>query len=570
MSFTNKSNKQLAKENTTLISGIESKLNSTADIHVSSIETPSQSYTLSEVLDQTLTNKVGLASTNATVTGLTTSKQNNINYETNLIMGATNTQSIINEGTLLQKAQATFNGRTIFQGTGSTYYKDLGGATTAIISSELGIIRGLRLEYDDNGSYLDVKAQIDALNAKLSSTASILTSSIESADQEYDLNTLLERVITNKVKLETFVQQLDGAVGDTNVGVVSLMEQVSQNVADLVAETTARISAINNEATARANADTTLNARVLAVETLQASDNTSIVNALTTETASRIAGDALLQSALDTQVSTYDARVVSVDSSLSSLTSSVTAEAATRASADALLNTRVGNLETQQGLDVNTVTSNLSAEVTARTDADAVIQSALDAHIATYDARVTAVDTSLANIDLSGAVADANTYTDTQVGIVTTSIATEQASSQTKYNTIASTRHEYHIVEGEGDEPVFTCGNLPMMDDFGLPMVKASQLDKVGFIAITPDASITNGHTMTLQFDVWSSAGTLLSSTPISFVGRRSIMSVTTIALPVGCNVVVKYTGKTGVYHVDSRFRLSLQVRATDIDSITA
>jgi peptidoglycan hydrolase CwlO-like protein len=91
-----------------------------------------------------------------------------------------------------------------------------------------------------------VKSEIDALNSKLNSTISILTSSIESTDQEYDLDELLERVVTNKVKLETFVNELDGAVGDGNSGVVSLMEQVAQNKADGAAEVSARGTAVSN------------------------------------------------------------------------------------------------------------------------------------------------------------------------------------------------------------------------------------------------------------------------------------------------------------------------------------
>ena len=82
-------------------------------------------------------------------------------------------------------------------------------STTDITMNDL---QAASVSYIESGStYKNVKTEIDALNDKLNSTTSILTSSIESADQEYNLDTLLEHVITNKVKLETFVDELNGA-----------------------------------------------------------------------------------------------------------------------------------------------------------------------------------------------------------------------------------------------------------------------------------------------------------------------------------------------------------------------
>ena len=166
----------------TKMDDVVAKLDSTAGVHVSSVETLNQSYTLSQVLEQTLTNKVALVSTDALVAGLGTSKQNVIDQYTNLIAAATNTQSIINESTILQKGTSTTTGRSFYQGLNSTYYKDSGGTIMAQISYNTGLMRGKALEYDDAGANVDVKTQIDLLNSKLSSTTSILTSSLESAD----------------------------------------------------------------------------------------------------------------------------------------------------------------------------------------------------------------------------------------------------------------------------------------------------------------------------------------------------------------------------------------------------
>jgi len=136
-------------------------------------------------------------------------------------------------------------------------------ATTDLTMKDL---QASSLSYDESGVYKNVKTEIDALNSKLSSTTSILTSSLESPDQAYNLDTLLERILTNKIKLETFVNELNGAVGDNNTGVVSLMEQVAQNKANIAAEIVNRGSAVD-----------TLTATVTANASLEASNNTARV-----------------------------------------------------------------------------------------------------------------------------------------------------------------------------------------------------------------------------------------------------------------------------------------------------
>lgn len=130
----------------------------------------------------------------------------------------------------------------------------------------MGSLSAASLAYDDSGSFKDVKSEIDSINSKLNSTTSILTSSLESPDQKYNLDTLLERILTHKIKLETFVDELNGAVGDSNTGVVSLMEQVAANKANVAAEIVNRQNALD-----------ALNVTVSANASLQASDNSARV-----------------------------------------------------------------------------------------------------------------------------------------------------------------------------------------------------------------------------------------------------------------------------------------------------
>jgi hypothetical protein len=253
------------------------------------------------------------------------------------------------------------------------------------------------LSYDDSGAYKNVKTEIDSLNSKLSSTTSILTSSLESPDQAYNLDTLLERILTNKIKLETFVDQLNGSLSDDNSSVTSLMEQVAANKANIAAEIVNRGSAFD-----------TLTATVTANASLQASDNSD------------------------------------------------------RAADIALIN---------------------------------------------------------------------------------------------------STNTHQYIVDGEGSQPLFSCGMSPMEDNFGVPVIKAGALQQLHFLSKSTDNSITASHTMTVDVEVWSLAGVKLSTNSVTFSGNAMVHTfASSVALPAHSNIVVKYKRNTLTWHTDSRFRLSAMV----------
>lgn len=209
------------------------------------------------------------------------------------------------------------------------------------------------------------RTKIDALKSKLDSTTSILTSSIETADQEYDLEELLTRVLVNKTKLEAFVNSLNDAVGDADNTTVSTLEQISQNVADISAEVTNRTTAITN-----------LTSVVTTNVSLQISDN------------------------------------------------------AAREAAIALIN---------------------------------------------------------------------------------------------------STNTHQYIVEGEGTEPGFTCGLSYMDANFGIPVLKAGLLQQIHYLEKSPDSSLTSGHSMTIDVEVYNSSGTKISTTSIAFVDKFMVHTFSTL-----------------------------------------
>jgi hypothetical protein len=241
------------------------------------------------------------------------------------------------------------------------------------------------------------EADITAIQNILNSTSSILTSSLESPDQQYNLDELLTKAVSNKVKLETFVHELDGAIGDGNTGVVSLMQQVSQNIVDGAAEVTARGAAVSS-----------LTSTVSGVSSLQISDNA---------------------------------------------------------------------------------------------------------------ARVSAIEL------------------------------------------INSTNTVQYLIEGEGSEPSFCCGLSYFDDNFGIPVLKAGLLQQIHYLAKSPDSSLTAGHTMTLDIEVWNAVGTKISTETVAFVNKTMVHTFgSAISLPAYSNIVVKYNSSSGVYIEDTRYRLALQV----------
>ena len=202
-----------------------------------------------------------------------------------------------------------------------------------------------------------------------------------------------------------------------------------------------------------------------------------------------------------------------------------------RETANAELTVRIAAAEQVTNGHIAEATAASAAEVAARITGDAELQALHDAHVGAYDARVLSVNSSL--------------------------------------NAIAKANRDMYVIEGEGNEPVFSCGTIPFASDFGIPIMNASELEKISFICLTPDKSINGSHIMTLQLEVYSPSNQRILTTPISFTGRKHLHIPTTpYALPAGSNVVIRYASKTGLYHPDSRFRMTLQTHSTELDSL--
>ena len=162
-------------------------------------------------------------------------------------------------------------------------------------------VHGNALTYTKSGLTINVMTEVDKLTSKLDGATTILTSS----GTDYTLSQLLQTAVDNKAKLSTFTDALNGALGDEDSNVISLMEQVSQNKLD-----------ISNTNAALSTADT-------AVQTALGAIETSIINLETNVHTYTDTAVATLETTVTQNKTTYDARVLAVDSQLTTLSNSV-------------------------------------------------------------------------------------------------------------------------------------------------------------------------------------------------------------------------------------------------------
>jgi hypothetical protein len=333
------------------------------------------------------------------------------------------------------------------------------------ISSNQGLISSVDSRVTITESKIvDLNTSLVGVEAKLNGSASILSE----GGVDYSLDSLLTHVVENKAKLSVFTSTLNGAVGDADAGVITLMEQVAQNKADVSGATS----------------------RIASEEALQASNHLLHTQAIADESTARVSAIADAKASTDAQFATNFGRLGSLDASMSTLSTSV-----------------------------------------------------------------------------SLVEANSKAYTDSAILTATTPFAIDVA---TKMHTIADSRLDYFVVEGEGAEPQFSCGSVPMEADFGLPITKQSLLQTVDYICLSPDGSITGSHSMNLDIQLWGASGNLVATSPLSFSGRKLHMGGLPIPMEAGGNVVVKYNSKTGMYPEGTRFRVVLGFHALDIDVIKA
>lgn len=224
------------------------------------------------------------------------------------------------------------------------------------------------------------EADIDTLQAVEAPDLSVYATSA-------DLTALTTRVTTAEGDIDTLeaVEAPDLSSYATTAALTT--ERTERTTADTNLQTN-----IANEATARANADTALAARVTTLEGVEAPDLSgyATTSALTAETDARTSGDATLTTdlnALTTRVTTAETDIDTLESTTATNTASIAANAAAIAAIDT----------SGEGPDLSgyATTAALTAETTARTTADTTLQTNIGTEQSAREAADTALNTRL-------------------------------------------------------------------------------------------------------------------------------------------------------------------------------
>ena len=244
---------------------------------------------------------------------------------------------------------------------------NLGTFTGSTIGDSVGIKAALQaLE-----TSLETKGSATLLNATTSDKNDLVTLSGVTAGSG-NLGSFTGSIITDDVTIKAALQELETEVArvDADIstqinavdlsGIATNAGNITQLQTDLAAESTARGTAINVEATTRSNADDALSGRL---DTLEADPTTATAlnSAISTEQTARSNADSALSGRLDT---------LEADPTTQTLLS---AEAASRVAADGALSGRLDTLEADP-----TTQTLLNAEATTRTTNDAVLSNRLN------------------------------------------------------------------------------------------------------------------------------------------------------------------------------------------------
>ena len=305
------------------------------------------------------------------INAVNAAKQDKIRTTSEITMDKLNINThIINNGNFLQKGAVYFNSSGAFNSEVDLVVQT-GSTVTARIASS-GAISGQSLSYKDGADTVDVKTKVNQMSSSIQTLDDKLTGTITILSEDggsYKLDEMLDIIVANKVKLDTFVQlAVDGATGDSDVGSVSLIEAVAQNKADVFTN----VTALNSEKNSRESQDLLLQ-QSIADTNLNLS---SVSDNLNPEVSNRVADSSRLDSRIDTvdELLTGEAlsrvdgdaaasvRMNGIDSVINTLVpliQGLQTERTERVNEDDVLNTKILNL-----------TSSLSTETADRVAGD--------------------------------------------------------------------------------------------------------------------------------------------------------------------------------------------------------
>jgi hypothetical protein len=427
---------------------------------------------------------IGIANTsisnNATaISALSTSKQDKINTNSEISLNKLNVRTeVVNSGSFLQHGLLHMKNTGAFVSEVDLVMNSSPGVVSARVSAS-GFVSAESLSYKDGAETVDVKTKVNQMSSSIQTLDDKLTGTITILSEDggsYKLDEMLDIIVANKVKLDTFVQlAVDGATGDNDVGSVSLIETVAQNKADVFTNATA----LNSEKNSRESQDILLQ-QSIADTNLNLS---SVSDNLNTEVSNRVADSSRLDSRIDTvdELLTGEAlsrvdgdaaasvRMNGIDSVINTLVpliQGLQTERTERVNEDDVLNTKILNL-----------TSSLSTETADRVAGDSAALNNLNAVSETVlnetNARVAA--DSLLTTNLS----TVSTALTSETQARTAADAGLQQSLDDNYVELEEVRNKVNstafcnVIEAEGillvnDMPFSMGGGSPSKPGFGL------------------------------------------------------------------------------------------------------
>ena len=342
----------------------------------------------------------------------------------------------------------------------------------------------------------NIGADIEDIQNKLNCLINIVVD-----DKTYDLPDLLDQVRVNKSKLETFVDQLNDAVGDDDSGVVNLMEQVSQSIADLSVVEGNLASEVSNRDAAITNLSNSLNTTISSV------NQTIAANATSDESARQVIVDSV--SSLQGEVDALETKQ-SEDHELQ------------QNALLALGGDKQNNISVGDGLTFTNDKVELDYNDTPTESSVKPISSGgLFTYKTSVDSSISGINSELSNLD--GKI-DANT----------TLVTSNATGLQQSINTVKALAYQEVIVEGEVHDSsiLFSHGMLPIETGFGIGIPKKGFLEGVHILtdqsSDEPYSGVTN---LNIYIDIYD-ANNNISTQSVVASGRRTNISYSNVELP--------------------------------------
>ncbi len=259
------------------------------------------------------------------------------------------------------------------------------------------------------------------------------------------LLTALNGAITSSqlyAALGTRINLIDDSSATAGSVNARVLAEATARATALANEATARATALSNEATARAtalaNEATARGAAISSEATIRQTADTSLASDITTITASVNGNASAIQteataratadSAEATARQTLAARVTNTETGLTAAQASITTESSTRASADSATASQISALTSTVGANTSAITT----EATARASADSAIASQITALTSTVGANTSAITTEATTR------ASADSATASQISALTSTVGANTSAITTEATTRAS------------------------------------------------------------------------------------------------------------------------------------